>query len=322
MARTEPHKTTHVAQDMALAQQPPLPSWYRGAAAIGHPELFEHARACWTNKLCRHNHNCSFQGEGVVCGVERHAIQLVHAFLPVDAVVLELGARYGTVSCAIDRRIQGSGARLSVEPDIETYTSLTANLHANHCDQGIAVNGAVSRTPLYQYRRSDVVRHTGYGNNKVMERNCSSQSEHTFGVGHGVWKCDEIPTFTVQQLAQQLASSRLHDRPGILKRGFTALVVDCEGCWRRFMADEASFLSDPALEYIFYETDERNHTLIEMTCARFGFGVVHNQLDCMTPKVVGLSQVVFKRGHHECRTAWERCDSSCKTRCGLDEPAG
>ena len=133
---------------MALAQ-PPLPSWYRGAAAIGHPELFEHARACWTNKLCRHNHNCSFEGEGVVCGVERHAIQLVHAFLPVDAVVLELGARYGTVSCAIDRRIQGSGARLSVEPDIETYTSLTANLHANHCDQGIAVNGAVSRTPLY-----------------------------------------------------------------------------------------------------------------------------------------------------------------------------
>ena len=88
------------------------------------------------------------------------------------------------------------------------------------------------------------------------------------------------------------------------------------------MRDEAAFLADPALEYIFYESDERNQTLVEEICA-LGFGVVANQLDCMTPGrgSQGLAQVVFRRlgPSASCQTKWARCNAACRDACGLNE---
>ena len=260
----------------------------------------------------------------MICGLERHSIGDVHRYLPTDAVVLELGARYGTVSCAISRVQHGSGLRVLIEPDVNTFASLSANLAANNCS-GLAVNGAVSELPMFQFWREGS-NATGYGNSRVLTKNCSEmpQSPYVFGHRYGRWWCAPIPTYSVASLAE-----RLSDSMGRSVR-FTALVVDCEGCWLRFMQENRAFLEDPALEYILYETDEKSASLINMTCA-LGFGVVENRLDCMTPRAPGLAQVVFKRqpapgsgpSRLGCNTHWNHCDHACLANCGLyDDPTG
>jgi hypothetical protein len=293
----------------SLNHQPRLASWYAGA---GTKTIYHHAQACWERNTCHPDTDCKFVGDGVICGLERHAIKEVHAHLPRDAVVLEMGARFGTCSCAVSVRQRNSGLRVSLEPDIRTYESLRANLQANRCE-GLAVHGVVARRPMFQYwpfaRKND----TGYGNKAITARNCSQhQNMFVFGHHRGRYYCEPVATYTVQDLADQLSAS-----VGRTVR-FTALIVDCEGCLRQFMADEAEFMRDPALEYIFYESDERNTTLVEDICA-LGFGVVANQLDCMTPKAGGLAQVVFRRGAPGCQSQWAHCSHECRAECGLNE---
>ena len=292
-----------------MQHQPTLPSWYTSVAALGHREIHSHARACWAAKTCAAEAvNCSFKGAGIICGLERHTISLVHAHIPTDAVVLEMGARFGTVSCAISHRLNNSGLRVSVEPDPSTFESLQANLAANDC-KGLAVQGTVSKQTLFQFKPAGVVA-TGYGNSKVLPTNCTEMAGYpfVFGHSHGKWWCEPVPHYSTRALENELSRSvGRHVR-------FNVLVVDCEGCWRPFMREEAAFLRDRALEYIIYETDERDPKVIEEVCA-LGFGVVSNQMDCMTPKAPGLAQVLFRRQPLnatplDCRSLWAKCDTA------------
>src|SRR6056300_408093 len=56
---------------------------------------------------------------------------LVRTYLPRDAQVLELGARYGTVSCVISEVLQDPTKHVAVEPDPSVIEALLHNREEN-----------------------------------------------------------------------------------------------------------------------------------------------------------------------------------------------
>ena len=122
-------------------------SWLPLSERVAHLPFSDETRAtCWNDAMCWNGANCSFvQAPGFYCGVERDTQRQLWQHMPRDAVVLEIGGRYGTVSCAIAKRQQYSGMRVTVEPDklaFEKY--LQPNVRRNGC-AGTQVRGVVER---------------------------------------------------------------------------------------------------------------------------------------------------------------------------------
>ena len=115
-------------------------------------------------------------------------------YISSDCIVLELGARYGTVSCIINKKV-GSNM-VVVEPDVRVQDALENNMKANGCNFNI-VKGVISRAPLELTNLHNW--HGGYGSTTV--------------------KCEKssIPSFTLEEI-----ESKYNLR-------FNTLVADCEG---------------------------------------------------------------------------------------------
>ena len=79
--------------------------------------------------------------------VEAAEQSMVKEFLREDDVVLELGARYGSVSCTINKILNNKKNQVSVEPDYRIWSSLENNRNSNGCEFEI-INGFVSRQKL------------------------------------------------------------------------------------------------------------------------------------------------------------------------------
>ena len=56
---------------------------------------------------------------------------LVRKYIPKDATVLELGARYGTVSCVISQVLDDPSKHVAVEPDKSVIDALIKNRDSN-----------------------------------------------------------------------------------------------------------------------------------------------------------------------------------------------
>jgi FkbM family methyltransferase len=82
-------------------------------------------------------------------------------FVEPDAKVLELGARYGTVSCVVNKKLRYPEQQVVVEPDPCVWESLEKNRERNNCKFKI-LKGVVSRKPLVLSKESN-----GYGTNTV-----------------------------------------------------------------------------------------------------------------------------------------------------------
>ena len=69
---------------------------------------------------------------------------LVRKYIPKDASVLELGARYGTVSCVISEVLEDPTQHVAVEPDHSVIEALTKNRDNNggkfHIFEGVVSN--------------------------------------------------------------------------------------------------------------------------------------------------------------------------------------
>jgi len=115
----------------------------------------------------------------------------IEAFnMPSDCRVVELGARYGTVSCALSAHLDDPTQHIAVEADAKVWRALDANRESNQC-QFQQVNGVISDEPL-----------------------CLKQS----GYGSTTFQCDAadaIPNYTLGELGAE---------------NYTCLVADCEGC--------------------------------------------------------------------------------------------
>ena len=85
-------------------------------------------------------------------------------------IVLELGARYGTVSCAINNQLKTKTNQVSVEPDHKVWEALEKNKKINNCNFHI-LRGFLSKKKL-----DLVIENNGYFNYSVESEQSSIPS--------------------------------------------------------------------------------------------------------------------------------------------------
>ena len=78
---------------------------------------------------------------------ERDEQIFANKYITEDCVVLELGARYGAVSCIINKKINNPSNQVSVEPDERVWAALEDNMLRSDCEFSI-VKGMISRRPM------------------------------------------------------------------------------------------------------------------------------------------------------------------------------
>jgi|LakMenE01Jun11ns_1017448.scaffolds.fasta_scaffold9949960_2 FkbM family methyltransferase len=148
--------------------------------------------------------------------IEKPEQDLVNHYILEDDIVLELGARYGTVSCAINKKLNNKFNQISIEPDETVWYPLEMNKIKNNCNFNI-VKGFVSNKKLG-------LTQDGYGSTFIIDDK-TQISSHSL---------DEIKT-------------------KYIINKFTALVADCEGFLEVFFDENPNLFAE--LRIIIFEAD-------------------------------------------------------------------
>ncbi len=125
-------------------------------------------------------------------------------YIQPDSVVLELGARYGTVSCTISCILNDSRNLVAVEPDPRVWAALEHNRAIANADFHI-VKGVISKVPVEIVNEDSF---DGYGLQTVIAE-----------------KPTTVECFTLDEIKRKYN----------LK--FNTLVADCEGSLGRFLEE-------------------------------------------------------------------------------------
>jgi len=139
-------------------------------------------------------------------------------YIDPDSTVLELGARYGSVSCIINKKLNNKSKQISVEPDETVWTTLEENIKRNNCEI-IIHKGFISRNTLQLLP-------LGYAATAVPAQTSN------------------IPSITIEELES------LHH----LK--FDTLVADCEGFLEQFFDENPHLYTQ--LQTVIFEADYPN----------------------------------------------------------------
>jgi FkbM family methyltransferase len=151
--------------------------------------------------------------------IEDYEQYLANKYILENDVVLELGARYGSVSCIINSKLDNKYNQVVVEPDSRVWDVLEKNKIINNCKFNI-VKGFISNKRLGLENLDD---RYGYGTTSI-------ETDDT-----------NIPSYTLHEIEQKYN----------LK--FNVLVADCEGFLETFF-DENPELYDK-LELLIHEAD-------------------------------------------------------------------
>jgi len=146
--------------------------------------------------------------------------KLVNIYIQPDDVVLELGARYGTVSCNINKKLNNKLNQVSVEPDSRVWKALEGNRQRNDCHFHI-VKGFISDKKLSLTNLNDYI--DGYASTYVQD------------------ETSKIKHLSLDQVQEQY------------KLKFNTLVADCEGFLGEFFYQNPSFYDQ--LRMIIFEAD-------------------------------------------------------------------
>jgi hypothetical protein len=209
-------------------------------------------------------HPCSFLAEN--CQMELKEHEFVNKYISSDDVVLEVGGRYGTTSCAIAAKQQNSGNLVVVEPDQSVWNDLKANRLSHKCNfvffHGIISYNATAMKNLIHINEE----HRGYGTRFIP----SFSSEKDLADRHSASKRrgsveEKKPVFRdfspapsalvgsvfaaspflqeIKEQKQLLERSRrsshayptiypltFHQLQSITQMKFNVLLIDCEGC--------------------------------------------------------------------------------------------
>jgi FkbM family methyltransferase len=158
------------------------------------------------------------------------------AFLYIDpeSTVLELGARYGSVSCIINKKLTDKNHQVSVEPDSTVWAALEENIKRNDCQ---------------------ITLHKGFVSRKTLKL-------LPFG-----YAATSVPA-----QSSSIQSTTVEDLETIHNLRFDTLVADCEGFLGEFF-DEHSQLYDQ-LHTVIFEADypqKCNYDKIRTTLKEHGF---------------------------------------------------
>jgi len=157
------------------------------------------------------------QGSAIdITKVEHNEQRIAEQYVRPDDVVLELGARYGTVSAKIQAKLAVKRNHVAVEPDARVIDTLRTNLQEHGCDAHV-FHGIVSKQP-------GVIQGSGYG---------------TLVRLHAEGTC--------------CARTTVEDLETLLGAKFTVLIADCEGCLGPFLEDFPQLYEQ--LRMVHFETD-------------------------------------------------------------------
>jgi FkbM family methyltransferase len=156
--------------------------------------------------------------------VERPEQELVNQFVLKNDVVLELGARYGSVSCVINSKLENKLNQVVVEPDTRVWDALERNKRRNNCEFQI-VKGFISNKKLDLTNLNVYI--DGYGATSIEDENTT------------------IPSYTLDEIKLKY---------NILD--FNVLVADCEGFLETFFNENPSIIDN--LRLIIFEADYPN----------------------------------------------------------------
>jgi len=153
--------------------------------------------------------------------VEKPEQDLANLYILETDVVLELGARYGTVSCVINNKLNNRQNQVVVEPDHRVWNALTYNKYNNNCDFHI-VKGFISSKKL-SLVNTEYECWNGYASTSIEDESST------------------IPSFTLDEIQNKY---NLH---------FNVLVADCEGFLEIFFDENPNFINQ--LRLIIFEED-------------------------------------------------------------------
>jgi FkbM family methyltransferase len=145
--------------------------------------------------------------------------RLASKYILGSDIVLELGARYGSVSCIINSKLFNKYAHVAVEPDSRVWESLELNKKINNCEFQI-VKGFISNK---KHKLTNIESHSGYATT-------SYEVEES-----------DISSFTLAEIKQGY------------NLDFNVLVADCEGFLGTFIEENPDILSK--LRMIMFEAD-------------------------------------------------------------------
>jgi FkbM family methyltransferase len=142
--------------------------------------------------------DCSFidrNGVPTHCDMEINSRMMVARWLPETSTVLEVGARYGSNSCAMAAKQKQSGRLVVVDADRRVWTSLEKNRLSHSCNFH-TVRGVIGRKDVHIFEH-------GYGTLAAPTADVSAPL---------------VPHFTLEDVQQQYNVK------------FDAANFDCEGC--------------------------------------------------------------------------------------------
>jgi len=163
-----------------------------------------------------------FNENGVKVDTENNEVYeqyLANKYILENDVVLELGARYGSVSCIINSKLNNKNNQVVVEPDSRVWGVLEKNKTINNCKFNI-VKGFISNKKLCLENLEDA---RGYGTTSI-------ETDDT-----------NIVSYTLNEIEQKYNFK------------FNVLVADCEGFLETFF-DENPELYDK-IDLLIYEAD-------------------------------------------------------------------
>jgi len=150
---------------------------------------------------------------------EKWEQDLVKQYIKPNDVVLELGARYGTVSCAINKILNNQHNQVSVEPDERVWDALENNKKINDCHFNI-IKGFISNKKL------DLI-----------------NKDSWFGYG----------TSSTEDIESSIKNYTLDEIKKIYNLNFNVLVADCEGFLETFLEENPNLYNE--IRLIIFEED-------------------------------------------------------------------
>jgi len=181
------------------------------------------------------------KGKRVNYGVyESTEIKMANMFIQPDDYVLELGARYGGVSCTINKKLSNKKNQVVVEPDSRVWDALETNRDNNNCQFEI-IKGTISKKP-----QKIIMNSRKFNDNNDWATYC----------------CEDSNT--------NIQNYDLPNKP------FNVLVADCEGFLETFYRENMELF--PKLRCIMIEKDRREHCnydYLESEFLKLGFQIVY-----------------------------------------------
>lgn len=154
-----------------------------------------------------------------IYNVEAFEQRLAKQYIQPDDVVLELGARYGSVSCVINSKLHVKTNQVVVEPDDRVWDALENNKQRNNCAFHI-LKGFLSKK---KFSLTSIHNCNGYG------------------------------ATSIEDSSSMIPSVSLDDIKQTYNLQFNVLVADCEGFLETFFEENPSMYDE--LRLIIFEAD-------------------------------------------------------------------